>query len=180
MIATKDSFEPARVAQATRLSADAPRVAESSQHSSDQLPNSKRVYVPGTIHPHLRVPMREIVLSPTRSFDGQIEVNEPVRVYDCYGPWGDPEFKSGVEEGLPALRAEWIRARADVEEYEGRPVKPIDDGYLTEQHRGIVRARRQDETSLDLHGTALPKRKILRARPGKVVTQLAYARAAII
>jgi len=180
MISTKDSFEPSRVAQATRLSGDAPRVAESSPHSSDQLPNSKRVYVPGTIHPRLRVPMREIALSPTRSFDGQIEVNEPVRVYDCSGPWGDPEFSGSVEEGLPPLRAEWIRARDDVKEYEGRPVKPIDDGYLTEQHRGIVRARRQDETPLDLHGTALPKRKILRAKPGKVVTQLAYARAGII
>ena len=180
MNATKDSFEPARVAQATRLSGDAPRVAESPPHSSDQLPNSTRVYVPGALHEDIRVPMREIALSPTRSFNGQSEVNEPVRVYDCSGPWGDPEFKNGVEEGLPPLRAEWIHARADVEEYGGRPVKPIDDGYLTEPHRGIVRARRQDETSLDLHGTALPKRKILRAKPGKVVTQLAYARAAII
>src|SRR5439155_3644237 len=58
--------------------------------------------------------------------------------------------------------------------------RPIDDGYLTEQHRGIVHARRQDETPLDLHRTALPKRKVLRARPGKIVTQLAYARAGII
>src|SRR5205809_3698417 len=180
MIATKDSFEPARVEQATHLSGDAPRVAASSPHSSDQLPNSTRVYVPGALHEDIRVPMREIALSPTRSFNGQSEVNEPVRVYDCSGPWGDPEFKNGVEEGLPPLRAEWIRARADVEEYEGRPARPIDDGYLTEQHRGVVRARRQDETPLDLHGTALPKRKILRAKPGKVVTQLAYARSGII
>src|SRR5205809_1856253 len=180
MIPTKDSFEPARVAQATRLSGDAPRVAESPPHSSDQLPNSTRVYVPGALHEDIRVPMREIALSPTKSFNGQLEVNEPVRVYDTSGPWGDPGFKGGVEAGLPPLRAEWIRARGDVEEYEGRPVKPIDDGYLTEQHRGIMRARRQDETVLDLHGTALPKRKILRAQPGKIVTQLAYARTGII
>ena len=69
MIATKDSFEP---------------------HSSDQLPNSKKVYVEGTLHKDVRVPMREIELAPTKSHTGRAEVNEPVRVYDCSGPWGDP------------------------------------------------------------------------------------------
>src|SRR5262245_44024665 len=127
MIANKDAFEPS---------------------SSEQLPNSRRIDVPGQLHPDLRVPMREIALSPTKSFNGAEEKNEPVRVYDCSGPWGDPEFRGTVEEGLPALRAKWIRSRGDVEEYEGRPVQPIDDGYLSEQHRGLSRARRQDETSL--------------------------------
>jgi phosphomethylpyrimidine synthase len=180
MIATKDSFEPARVAQTPRLSDGAPRAVESSPHSSEQLPGSKRVYVEGKLHPGVRVPMREIELTPTKSFNGQIEANEPVRVYDCSGPWGDPDFKGTVEEGLPALRARWIRARGDVEEHDGRPAQPIDDGYLSEQHRGLAQARRQDETSFHLDQTALPKRKILRAKPGKVVTQLAYARAGII
>ena len=180
MIATKDSFEPARVAQATRLSGDATRVAQSSSHSSAPLPNSKRVYVAGNIHKDLRVPMREIELAPTKSFNGGIEVNEPVRVYDTSGLWGDPDFKGGVEEGLPALRAKWIRARGDVREHDGRPIQPIDDGYLSEQHRGAVHARRQDETPYHLDQTPLPRRKILRAKPGKVVTQLAYARAGIV
>src|SRR5437879_11056957 len=112
--------------------------------------NSRKIYANGKLHRQIRVPFREIGLAPTKSFNGQIEVNEPVRVYDTSGPWGDPGFKGCVEEGLPPLRAEWIRARGDVEEYEGRPVKAIDDGYLTEQHRGIVHARRQDETPLDL------------------------------
>ena len=85
MIATKDSFEP---------------------HSSEQLPNSKRIYVAGQIHPDVRVPMREIELTPTKSYTGAIEPNEPVRVYDCSGPWGDPDFNGTVEEGLPALRRE--------------------------------------------------------------------------
>ena len=85
MIATKDSFEP---------------------HSSEQLPKSKRVYVAGKLHPDVRVPMREIELTPTKSYTGAIEQNEPVRVYDCSGPWGDPKFKGNVEEGLPALRAQ--------------------------------------------------------------------------
>jgi phosphomethylpyrimidine synthase len=159
MIATKESFEP---------------------HSSEQLPNSKKVFVPGQIHADVRVPMREIELTPTKSYTGAIEQNKPVGVYDCSGPWGDPDFTGTVEEGLPALRRKWILKRGDVEEYDGREFKPIDDGYLSEKHRGIARAKRQDETPFHLDNTALPKRKILRAKPGKVVTQLAYARAGII
>ena len=60
--------------------------------------------------------MREIELTPTKSYTGAVEPNEPVRVYDCSGPWGDPEFKGTVEEGLPALRRDWILRRGDVEE----------------------------------------------------------------
>jgi phosphomethylpyrimidine synthase len=159
MIATKESFEP---------------------HSSEQLPGSKRIYVEGRLHPGVRVPMREIELTPTKSYTGAIEQNEPVRVYDCAGPWGDPSFKGNVEKGLPALRAKWIHARGDVEEHTGRPIQPIDDGYLSDKHRELGQARRQDETSFHLDQTALPKRKILRAKPGKVVTQFACARAGII
>src|SRR5262245_66194071 len=113
MIATKDSFEP---------------------HSSEQLPNSSKIYVAGTLHKDVRVPMREIALAPTKSFKGQMETNEPVRVYDCSGPWGDPAFTGTVEEGLPALRAKWIRDRGDVEEYDGRQVKPQDHGYPSDKH----------------------------------------------
>jgi phosphomethylpyrimidine synthase len=159
MIATKESFEP---------------------HSSEQLPGSKRFYVAGKIHPDVRVPMREIELTPTKSYTGATEHNEPVRVYDCSGPWGDPSFKGNVEKGLPALRVKWIRARGDVVEHDGRPVQPIDDGYLSDKHRELSQARRQDETTFHLDQTALPKRKILRAKPGQAVTQFAYARAGII
>ena len=159
MIATKDSFEP---------------------HSSEQLPNSKRVYIAGQLHADVHVPMREIELTPTKNFNGQTEPNAPVRVYDCSGPWGDPQFTGTVEEGLPALRRDWILKRGDVEEYAGREVKPIDDGYLSEKHRGLTQAKRQDETPYRLEGLTTPRRKTLRAKPGKVVTQLAYARAGII
>ena len=55
-----------------------------------QRPRSRRIYVNGKIHPDLRVPMREIEQSPTRTLVGVDEQNEPVRVYDCSGPWGDP------------------------------------------------------------------------------------------
>src|SRR5260370_20371761 len=95
MIADRKSFEP---------------------HSSEQLPNSDRAYVRGTIHPDVRVPFREIKLSPTKSYTGRVEVNEPVRVYDTSGPWGDETFQGEVEQGLPPLRREWILARGDVEE----------------------------------------------------------------
>jgi phosphomethylpyrimidine synthase len=159
MIASKDSFQP---------------------HSSDQFPRSRRVYIQGQTHPDVRVPMREIELSPTTRANGQLEANAPVRVYDCSGPWGDPTFTGTVEHGLPALRAAWIRARADVEDYDGRPVQPIDDGYLSEQHRGLSRAKRQDPAALRLEGLTAPRRRPLRAKPGKIVTQLHYARAGII
>ncbi len=159
MIAKKDSLEP---------------------HSSEQLPNSRRVYVPGRIHPDIRVPMREITLTGTKSYTGAVTPNAPVRVYDCSGPWGDPAFTGTVEEGLPALRRDWILKRGDVEEYAGREVQPIDDGYLSEKHRTLSKAKRQDETSFRLEGLTAPRRQPLRAKPGKVVTQLQYARAGII
>ena len=62
----------------------------------------------------------------------------------------------------------------------GREVQPIDDGYLSEKHRGLDRAKRQDETPLQLEGLTTPKRQTLRAKSGKVVTQLEYARRGII
>jgi len=89
MIATKDSIQP---------------------HSSDALPNSKRVYLAGQQYPDVRVPMREIEVSPTKSFSGRIEVNEPVRVYDCSGPWGDPAFQGTLRRG-----AAGIASRVDFE-----------------------------------------------------------------
>src|SRR5438093_3060484 len=74
------------------------------------LPNSKKIFVGGKLHPDIRVPFREITLAPTKTMNGEIEVNEPVRVYDTSGPWGDPEFCGTadpariVEQGLPPLR----------------------------------------------------------------------------
>src|SRR5438477_118697 len=67
------------------------------------LPNSKKIYVAGEIHPDIGVPFREISLAPTKTMTREIEVNEPVRVYDTSGPWSDPEFTGNVEEGLPPL-----------------------------------------------------------------------------
>src|ERR1700758_2590967 len=107
-----------------------------------QLPSSKKIYVAGKIHPDIRVPFREISLAPTKSMNGEIEVNEPVRVYDTSGPWGDNRFDGEVEEGLPPLRSAWIRARGDVEEIAGRAVKPRDDGYLSDAHAAHANRKR--------------------------------------
>src|SRR5438067_12088387 len=96
--------------------------------------NSRKVYAAGEIHPDLRVPFREISLAPTKTMSGQLEVNEPVRVYDTSGPWADPDFHGDVEQGLPPLRQRWILQRGDVDEIEGRVVTPIDDGYLSATH----------------------------------------------
>ncbi|HEU0274905.1 MAG TPA: phosphomethylpyrimidine synthase ThiC [Candidatus Udaeobacter sp.] len=140
------------------------------------LPNSRRIYVEGKLHPNLRVPFREISLSPTKSTNGKFEVNEPVRVYDTSGPWGDPIFQGDVEQGLPPLRANWIRGRGDVVEIEGRIVKPIDDGYLSEKH--ATAQNRKRPTPNGVGGPSL--RKPLRASAGYPVTQLWYARQGII
>jgi phosphomethylpyrimidine synthase len=159
MIAPKDSIEP---------------------QSTDSLPNSRRVYTRGTIHPEVRVPMREISLAPTKSLNGPVLANEPVVVYDTSGPWGDPTFHGDVREGLPALRRDWIMARGDVREYEGRPVAPADNGYLSEVHEN--RSLASGHNGLDAL-TRFPdesRRKPLRACAGHPVSQLWYARQGII
>src|SRR5215475_1888267 len=85
-----------------------------SVHSVEKpLPHSRRTYVRGKLHVEIQVPFREITLAPTKTMSGEIEVNEPVRVYDTSGPWGDPQFHGDVTQGLPLLRAKWIRDRSD-------------------------------------------------------------------
>ena len=136
-------------------------------------PNSRRIYVPGKIHPDLRVSLREISQSPTRLPDGRTEENSTVGVYDTSGPWGDPDFRGDVGEGLPPLRRAWILGRADVEEYEGRRTLPVDDGYLSEVHvESAMRNGRRGQLEL-FPGL---KRATLRASGGHPVTQLWYAR----
>ncbi|PRX39152.1 hydroxymethylpyrimidine synthase [Planifilum fimeticola] len=128
-------------------------------------PASKKVYVQGS-RPDIRVPMREIRLSPTTGRFGERE-NPPVRVYDTSGPWTDPEVETDVRKGLPPLRRRWIEMRGDVEEYEGRQPQPIDDGYSS----------KSVSPSQPYPGL---KRRPLRAKPGRAVTQMHYARRGII
>ena len=140
-------------------------------HSVEKpLPNSKKIYLNGELHPDIRVPFREIRLAPTKSLNGNLEPNEPVRVYDTSGPWGDRSLTVDPIQGLPPLRREWIIARGDVDEIEGRKVTPIDDGYLSEKHA----AGRNGS-----NGAGPISHKVLRAKSGSV-TQLSYARRGVI
>jgi len=156
MIASNDSFEPS---------------------SQEQLPNSKRVYVNGTIHPDVRVAFREISQSSTKSLSGDVEENSPVRVYDTSGPWGDPDFDGDVAKGLPAVRDKWIRDRADVEEYDGREAKPLDNGYLSDVHADHATQRDKANRLTEFPGLG---RRPLRASAGHPVTQYWYAKQGII
>jgi phosphomethylpyrimidine synthase len=153
--------------------------ASDEPQSTDALPASSRVYVEGAIHTEVRVPMREIALSPTKSFSGELEPNAPVRVYDCSGPWGDPEFDGDSSEGLPALRSSWIEKRGDVASYEGREVQPMDNGYLSGKHAEYASSSERNRL-IEFPGLTGSKRKPLRASAGHPVTQLWYARQGII
>jgi phosphomethylpyrimidine synthase len=128
--------------------------------STGPMPASRKIHIAGELHPGLRVAMREVDLAPSAG-------EPPVRIYDTSGPYTDPRAIIDIEAGLPAIRAEWIRGRGDVEEYDARPVKPEDNG-LKAGERGNMR-------EFPANG-----RRPLRAKPGRNVTQLAYARAGFI
>jgi phosphomethylpyrimidine synthase len=152
---------------------------------SGQLPNARKVYVSGVIHKDIRVPFREIMLTPTKSLNGDVEINEPVRVYDTSGPWGDPDFHGDATQGLLHLRTGWIRERGDVEQYDGRVVQSMDDGFLSEEHRTQF-TRGGGGTSNGSNGkngfveSDRRARRPLRASANHPVTQLWYARQGII
>ncbi|MCR6849717.1 phosphomethylpyrimidine synthase ThiC [Bacillus sp. IBL03825] len=124
------------------------------------LPGSKKVYVDGP-RAGMKVPMREIEQSETNGIP-----NSPIRVYDTSGPYTDPAYKVELEKGLQAPRHSWILERGDVEAYEGREVKPEDDGV---------------KVALK-HTPVFPQmdRQPLRAKHGANVTQMHYARNGII
>ncbi|NCZ95916.1 phosphomethylpyrimidine synthase ThiC [bacterium] len=131
----------------------------------DPMEGMRRVYVKGS-RPDLRVPFREIELQATRMPDGSLQSNDPVRVYDTSGPWGDPDFAADVRNGLPTPRATWIQERGDTEIYAGRQVRPEDNGQ----------SKRPVASQEEFPGG---KRQPRRARQGSV-SQLHYARKGII
>ncbi|MFW0777179.1 MAG: phosphomethylpyrimidine synthase ThiC [Rickettsiales bacterium] len=127
--------------------------------TKEPLAASHKVYVESSNAPGVRVPLREIKLGGEE---------KPFRVYDTSGPYTDPNAKIDIYKGLPKLRDEWIRARGDVEEYDAREVKPEDNGM-----RGSAGGKPVEAFP---HVNLRP----LRAKKGKAVTQMAYARAGII
>jgi phosphomethylpyrimidine synthase len=125
----------------------------------EPLPGSEKVYIEGKIHKDIRVPMRKITLSN----------EDTLHVYDTSGPYTDPNIEIDVEQGIPAIRKPWIAGREDVEAYQGRIMAPEDNGYNTEEQLEFVTA-----------GSKGLVRTPLRAKEGKNVTQLHYARQGII
>ena len=126
--------------------------------TTGELPASRKIHVPGTLYPDIRVPMREIAVHPTAG-------EPPLPVYDSSGPYTDPAVLTDIKQGLPALRRDWIARRGDVEAYEGRAVQAADNGFV-----------QGDRLTPEFPVRPRP----LRARDGKAVTQLAYARAGLI
>jgi len=124
---------------------------------------SRKVYVEGS-RPDIRVPFREISLSDTPSAFGA-EKNPPVVVYDTSGPYTDPDVKIDIRNGLPALRAKWIEERNDTEQLAG-PTSTFGQQRLVDPELSEMR--------FNLH------RKPLRAKAGKNVSQMHYARQGII
>ena len=147
---------------------------EDPQKGKSLFPKSKRVYLKGNLH-NLEVPMREIELSETNLPNGGTEKNQPVRVYDTSGPWGDQDFHGDVEKGLPSLRSHWIKDRGDVEVITGRNSKPSDNGFLSDRHD-----KRSRERSNELPDFDRSQISVLKAKEGSPVTQLHYARAGIV
>jgi phosphomethylpyrimidine synthase len=120
----------------------------------------RKVYEAGSLYPDLRVPFRQIDLHPSAQ-------EPPVVVYDPSGPYTDPAATIAIDKGLPAARGAWLRRRDDVQTVaEPRRVKPEDNGGAT----GAFLAPAFDNTG----------RAVFRARPGRRVTQLEYARAGIV
>src|SRR5205807_5553202 len=91
------------------------------------LPSSRKIFVTPDEAPDVRVPLREIILS-----EGAGEPNLPV--YDTSGPYTDPDVTIDVNSGLARARIEWVKERGGVEEYEGRDIKPEDNGNVGASH----------------------------------------------
>ena len=115
------------------------------------LPGSRKLIMNG-------VPFREVALSGGEP---------PVRLYDTSGPYTDDSVEINIDKGLHGLRRDWILARGDVEEYTGRDRKPEDDGLKVGEKLTVPQFNRDGI-------------KLLRAKPGKNVTQLHYARQGLI
>ena len=115
------------------------------------LPGSRKLMVSG-------VPFREVPLSGGEA---------PVRLYDTSGPYTDDSVSIDIDKGLRSLRRDWILARGDVEEYSGRDRRPEDDGLKRGE---LLSVPQFDRSAL----------KPLRAKPGRNVSQLHYARQGLI
>ena len=133
----------------------------------DSYPSSEKVYLDGALFP-IKVGMRKINLTPNVRYEGSTRIetpNDPVLVYDTSGPYTDPAQKIDINQGIPRLREQWIADRDDTEQ--------LDD--ITSQYGRM----RRDDHQLDAMRFPI-QHKPLKAKPGKRITQMAYAKAGII
>ncbi|KXS32056.1 MAG: Phosphomethylpyrimidine synthase, partial [Candidatus Gallionella acididurans] len=145
---------------ATKFTADAAHVDAA---AVKPLPNSRKFYVQGS-RPDLRVPMREISQAETPASMGA-EINPPIYVYDCSGPYTDPSVKIDIRSGLAALREGWITERGDT----------VTLDHLTSDY-GQQRLNDPELAEMRFNLRRAPRK----AKTGKNVTQMHYARAGII
>ena len=134
-----------------------------SEQITQPISGSKKIYIEGS-RPDIRVPMREIEVSDTTTEQG-VEKNMPITVYDTSGAYTDPEVEIDLLKGLAPLRENWIAERNDTEQLEG----PTSD---------FGQERLNDEKLDHLRFDHI--RKPLRAKEGKNVTQMHYAKQGII
>ncbi len=127
-------------------------------------PASTKVFVEG-VQAGVRVPLRDVALQPTRGFDGALEANGSVRIYDTSGPYTDPSVILDVTKGLAPVREAWILGRNDVVQLD----KP--SSYYRQ-----LRDRDGDLEAIRFKGGRRP----LKAKPGKNVSQMHYARQGIV
>ena len=132
--------------------------------SNSPFPNSKKVYIAGTLFP-IQVAMREITLSPTKMSNGRVEHNPPVTIYDTSGPYTDEQANIDIRKGLPRLRAPWIMNRKDVD-------------ILDEISSDYGKTRLADKKLDDLRFEY--SHRPLAAKSGNNVSQLYYAKQGII
>lgn len=131
------------------------------------LPASDKIYVSGTQYPDIRVPFRRICLSAAAKTDTREPLSH-LTVYDASGPYTDPHAEIDVRKGLVRQRSEWLVNRDDTELIDGRTIKPADNGYKTEESAARVRQ------------FPVFHPQVRRAKSGRNVTQLHYARKGII
>jgi len=141
-----------------------PIAANAIEESCQPIAGSRKIYVTGS-RPDIRVPMREIRQDPTPLAEGKFEDNPPLSVYDTSGPYTDPDVQVDVRKGLEPIRLNWIQERDDTEEL----------GGLTSEY-GRKRAADLKTAGLRFEHVRTP----LRARAGKNVSQMYYARQGII
>ncbi len=139
------------------------RLEQLDRQSAQPFPNSRKVYLTGS-RPDIRVPVREISLADTPTAFGG-EKNAPVFVYDTSGPYTDPEVRIDLRKGLPDVRSRWIDERGDTEILPG----------LTSDF-GQARLADASLDALRFAHVRTPRR----AKAGKNVTQMHYARQGII